>query len=150
MFRPWDLWDVDIITELHGPTWLDTGKCSKPWRPFPSFKLGVIRERAKGKKTNPRVPVCVGPLEFIWPIPLFKAGPTSKLNSVWKLAQVAQRWALPRMEILQPLWAVCSNAALSGLNLEAIPHITTTSGSTFLTAFLMQSVCWHVGCSKYQ
>lgn len=49
-FRPWDLWDVDIITELHGPTWLDTGNCSKPQRPFLSFKLGVIRERAKGKK----------------------------------------------------------------------------------------------------
>lgn len=93
------------------------------------------------------MPVRVGPLDFIWLILLFKAGPTSKLNSVWKLAQVAQCWALPRMEILQPLWAVCSNAALSGLNLEAIHHITTTSGSTFLTAFLMQSVCWHVGCS---
>lgn len=115
-----------------------------------SFKTSVIRERVKGKKPNPRVPVWVGLLEFIWPIPLFKPGPTSKLNSVWKLAQVAQCWALPRMEILQPLWAVCCNAALSGLNLEAIHHITTTSGSTFLTAFLMQSVCWHVGCSKYQ
>lgn len=149
MFRPWDLWDVDIIIEPHGPTWLDTGNCSKPQRPFLSFKPIVIREREKGKTTNLRVPVWVGPLEF-GPIPLFKAGPTPKLNSVWKIALVAQRWALPRMEILRPLWAVCSNAALSELNLEAIHHITTTSGSTFLTAFLMQSVCWHVGCSKYQ
>lgn len=46
--------------------------------------------------------------------------------------------------------AACSKAALSGLCLEAVHHITTTSGSTFLAVFLMQSMCWHVGCNKYQ
>lgn len=50
MFRPWDLWDMDIITELHGPTCLDTGNCSKPRRSFLSFKPSVTRKRAKGKK----------------------------------------------------------------------------------------------------